>query len=227
MPLGAKRGWDAACQTSWLEKQVAHVEKFVSCYGQEAARPKLHFSLHLSEQFGRKGRTVDAFPTERKHKRFKSEVAVNVLRLHDFSSVTLLKCVEKDIATAGCTTLDTELSADCRPSQALASAMNAKTAAVAKHMTSMAVQYGKGQYTILTPDVAVAIQAAALIDGQPFLLCHELQNTGHSHDGLSHWKQTNSSVACVPLSQVARSVSALYYRTVEEHNHKTASLLLG
>ena len=90
----------------------------------------------------------------------------------------------------------------------------------------MAVKQGKGQFISLTPDVAVAIQAAALVDGQPFLLCHELQKTGHSHDSPSHWKQTSNSVSCVPLPQVARSVSALYYRTVEEPNNKTVSLLL-
>ena len=94
----------------------------------------------------------------------------------------------------------------------------------AQPFSSMAVKQGKGQFISLTPDVAVAIQAAALVDGQPFLLCHELQKTGHSHDSLSRWKQTSNSVSCVP--QVARSVSALYYRTVEEPNNKTVSLLL-
>ena len=80
----------------------------------------------------------------------------------------------------------------------------------------MAVKQGKGQFTILTPDVAVASQAAALLDCQPFLLCHELQKTGHGHD-----------VSCVPLPQVESSVSAMYYTTVEEPNNKTVSLLPG
>ena len=226
--LRAKRRPDDTSQASWSAKQVVHIDKFVSCYGQEAARPKLHFSLHLPEQLGRKGRTLDAFPTERKHKRFKTEVAVNVKRLHDFDCVSLLKCVEKDIhSTPGGHTLETQLCEAGRHSHALACAMKAKTALVAQGLTSMAVEYGKGQYTILTPDVAVAIQAAALVDGQPFLLCHELQNTGHSCDNLSHWKQTSDSMACVPLSQVASSVSALYYRTAEKQNTKTVSLLPG
>ena len=50
----------------------------------------------------------------------------------------------------------------------------------AQPFSPMAVKQGKGQFIILTPDVAAAIQAAALIDGQPFLLCHELQKTASS-----------------------------------------------
>ena len=73
----------------------------------------------------------------------------------------------------------------------------------AQPFSSMAAKQDKG--IILTPDVAVTIQAAALIDGQPFLLCHELQKTVHGHDSLSHWKQTRNSVSCVPLPQIARS----------------------
>ena len=171
---------------------------------------------------------MDAFATERKHKRFKSDVAVKVHRLHDFAKVALLKCVEADInSRATWHTLDTELVGTGRHLPALASAMKAKTALVAQHLTSMAVKYGKGQFSILTPDVAVSVQAAALIDGQPFLLCHELQKTRQSHDGLSHWKQTNDTVACVPLQQVVSSASALYIRTLKEPTAKTVSLLLG
>lgn len=226
--LHAKQSPQNACLTSWSNKQAAHIEKFVSCYGQETVRPKLHFSLHLSEQLARKGSIVDAFATERKHKRFKSDVAVKVTRLHDFAKVALLKCVEADIhSRATWHTLDTELVGTGRHLPALASAMKAKTALVAQHLTSMAVKYGKGQFSILTPDVAVSVQAAALIDGQPFLLCHELQKTRQSHDGLSHWKQTNDTVACVPLQQVVSSASALYIRTLKEPTAKTVSLLLG
>ena len=94
----ARETQTAECVPSLLvNKQAAHIENFVSCYVPESVRPKLHFSLHLSEQLGRKGRVVDAFPTERKHKRFKSEVAVKVARLRDFAKVALLKCVEADI----------------------------------------------------------------------------------------------------------------------------------
>ena len=226
--LHAKQNPQNACRATWLKKQTVHIEKYVSCYGAETARPKLHFSLHLSEQLGRKGSIVDAFATERKHKRFKSDVGVKLKRLHDFAKVALLKCVEFDIhSKATCHTLDTELGGTGRQMPALAAAMKAKTALVAQHLTSMAVKYGKGQFTILTPDVAVSIQAAALIDGQPFLLCHELKKTEQSHDSLSHWKQINNSVACVPLQQVVSSASALYIRTVEEPHNKTVSLLLG
>ena len=78
-------------------KQKKHAKGFVATYGWEVVRPKLHFSLHLPQQFADKGHAPDAFATERKHRYFKNTVAQSVRRISDFTSAALLKLTEYDI----------------------------------------------------------------------------------------------------------------------------------
>ena len=77
-------------------QQTRHATKFMECYGREWARPKLHFSRHLPQQFA-KGYMMDGFPTERKHTFFKTRVAPNRKNLENFSKFCLLELGEQDL----------------------------------------------------------------------------------------------------------------------------------
>ncbi len=98
--LKAKRSRDASQEASNLATcQRQHMRLFVATYGWEVVRPKMHYSLHLPNQFRRKGFALDAFATERKHRYFKNTVANSVRRILDFASVAMLKLTEYDMNT--------------------------------------------------------------------------------------------------------------------------------
>ena len=74
-----------------------HLQLFKQVYGEDAVRPKHHFNSHLCKQVKDSGIMMDCWPTERKNKVFKRDLAPRIARLRDFEKSILLRWVENDI----------------------------------------------------------------------------------------------------------------------------------
>lgn len=79
------------------ELQSHHLRCFKACYGAELCRPKHHYGCHLEPQCSKSGCLMDTFPTERKHKVFKQDLAPRITRLHGFEQSILLRWIEHDV----------------------------------------------------------------------------------------------------------------------------------
>lgn len=208
--------------------QKKHAKGFVETYGWEVVRPKLHFSLHLPQQFSDKGYAPDAFATERKHRYFKNTVANSIRRISDFTSAALLKLTEYDINVhQPAEKLFTQLSWPQHEMSTIATYCSAKKALVASRVEHCAVVYGKGQFFQIDSDLAIAVVGAAEIDKTFFVLGHELQNKSHISTGFSTWRQCGAEICIVPLSTAVNAERAVYNRCTVTENDTDVSLLLG
>ena len=171
----AKHGDAAAGSDKLAECQQTHVHCFVTAYGQRAARPKLHFSMHLPFQFKHKAKALDAFAVERKHHYFKSEVASRRKKLRKFAQFCLLELGERDAKMPDpVSTLATELVGNIQQSDVLAKHCGCRSALVAQGLHHLAVKHYKGQFKILSDNAAVEVMGACKLDDNHFLLCQEL-----------------------------------------------------
>lgn len=209
-------------------KQKKHAKGFVATYGWEVVRPKLHFSLHLPQQFADKGHAPDAFATERKHRYFKNTVAQSVRRISDFTSAALLKLTEYDInVQQPAEKLFTQLIGQQHEMSTIATFCSAKKAIVASRVEHCAVVYGQGQFYQIDSDVALAVCGAARIDSDFFILGKELRKKSHVSAGFSNWTQCAEEICILPLPAVVSAVRARYNRCTVTANNKDFSLLLG
>ena len=228
--LKGKRSRDASQEASHLATcQRQHMRLFVATYGWEVVRPKMHYSLHLPNQFRRKGFALDAFPTERKHRYFKNTVANSVRRISDFASVAMLKLTEYDMnTTLPADKMQTRLLGRVCDMDVLAPVLSAGKAVVSHRLEHCGQTFGANQYLLLNANpIAVAVQAAVCADSTYYLLCHELIKCKEGVCGLSHWRQRSDDYTCVPLLDVASSQEALYHRSEPSENGKHVSLLIG
>lgn len=76
--------------------QEDHLRAFQKSYGSDAVRPKHHYNLHVEEQLLRQKMVLDCWPTERKNKTFKLNLAPNLKKLQGFTKSLLLRWLEID-----------------------------------------------------------------------------------------------------------------------------------
>lgn len=77
--------------------QSHHLRCFKACYGEELCRPKHHYGCPLEPQCSKSGCLMDTFPTERKHKVFKQDLAPRIARLQGFERSILIRWIEHDL----------------------------------------------------------------------------------------------------------------------------------
>ena len=227
--LACKRGDVTQVQTNVLrQKQKEHAEQFVAAYGWQRCRPKLHYSMRIPDQVDRKQRCADAFACERKHRYFKTRIACNVLRISDFCSTALLKCVERDAhASSGCERLDAHLVGKQRPSPELASYLGCDEAVLADGLEVNAVSYLRGQYRLLSTSQAIEILKIACVGSEHLVLCQELEKRNETIPGFSRWCLKSEEVCCVLLKDVVGSALAIYQRTEAKDASRDVAILLG
>eukprot|EP00438_Fugacium_kawagutii_P012074 Skav202393 [mRNA] locus=scaffold815:34427:36337:+ [translate_table: standard] len=95
--LNMKMAGSQATSGTLLDLQMHHLRWFKKCYGSELVRPKHHYNFHVGGQTAENGVLLDCWPTERKHKRFKSDICQNVRRLEWFETSCLLRWLERDL----------------------------------------------------------------------------------------------------------------------------------
>eukprot|EP00435_Cladocopium_sp_Y103_P042961 s1265_g12.t1 len=81
-----------------LALQEEHLRLFKACYTAERCRPKHHYSLHIERQVATFQMLMDTWPTERKHKVFKSDLAPRIKRLDRFERSIMMRWIEHDLA---------------------------------------------------------------------------------------------------------------------------------
>ena len=81
-----------------LALQEEHLRLFKACYTAEKCRPKHHYSLHIERQVSTFHMLMDTWPTERKHKLFKSDLAPRIKRLDRFERSIMMRWIEHDLA---------------------------------------------------------------------------------------------------------------------------------
>ena len=225
-----KRCNAAAGSRKLAECQQKHVQCFVSAYGQRAARPKLHFSLHLPSQFERKEQALDAFPMERKHKIFKSEVAPHRNPLQKFAQSCLLELGERDAKmTDPTSTFKTELVGNIQENNMLAKQCGCHSATVAQGLNHLAVKHCKGQFKIVSSNTAVEVLGACKLNDDHFLLCQELTKTKEIASGFTCWKKPIETHAfCLLHSKnISSCEAAVFTRVTCKDNENTVWLLHG
>ena len=77
--------------------QCQHQNHFKRCYGEDRIRPKHHYRFHIDQQVDDAGVLMDTWPTERKHRVFKSDLAPRCKKLKDFEKSILLRWWELDL----------------------------------------------------------------------------------------------------------------------------------
>ena len=82
-----------------LALQEEHLKLFKKCYTAQRCRPKHHYSLHIERQVATFRMLMDTWPTERKHKVFKSDLAPRIKRLDRFERSIMMRWIEHDLST--------------------------------------------------------------------------------------------------------------------------------
>ena len=77
--------------------QSAHLSAFIAAYGVAATRPKHHFAFHIQPQVESCNVLLDCFTCERKHKVYKSFIALSLKSLSALDSSALLRFLEQDM----------------------------------------------------------------------------------------------------------------------------------
>ena len=230
--LRAKRDNAEAMVPRMRQEQREHVLSFVKCYGVSLVRPKLHYSLHLPDQWLKKKRTFDAFPTERKHQYYKSQIAPRLKKLTTLNAVALLELGENDLRIhEHDKTLSTQLlrgnaTLDCEPLQ---KQMETTQWQLAKQLQHKAVVHGKGQYKILPDGAALEIFGAAERKNAFYLLGKPLKKEKEIAPTFTCWSRlvNQTTITLLPVEDLPRCDCAALHR-VECHDTKnTVFLLLG
>ena len=215
--------------TQLQSQQTKHATKFTECYGQEWARPKLHYSRHLPQQFAL-GYVMDAFPTERKHINFKSHVAPNRKRLENFSKFCLLELGEQDLRMSESDSLiKTTFRGKVSKCPHLAAACEDPDAAVAPRIMHKGVTYGKEQFKIVAPKQAVEILGACKIRTTHYLLCVELTFHAEIAPNFTRWQSpaTSKNIVQLQLEDAQKAHNARYIRIEYHSDIRDVWLLVG
>lgn len=93
--LNAKLHPEQAHGLSALQEE--HMRLFIATYSSDMIRPKHHFNTHIESQVALSEHLMDTWPTERKNKTFKSDLAPRIKRLQGFERSILARWVESDI----------------------------------------------------------------------------------------------------------------------------------
>ena len=151
-----------------------------------------------------------------------------MVRISDFCSTALLKCVERDVhASAGHERLDAHMVGKQRPSPELASYLSCGEAVLADGLEVNAVAYGRGQYRLLSASQAIEILKVARVGSDHLILCQELEKRNETIPGFSHWCLKSEEVCCVLLKDVVGSAHAIYQRTETKDVSRNVAILLG
>ena len=212
------------------EQQKKHVSSFLKTYGATLVRPKLHYSLHLPEQFLEQKCAFDAFPGERKHIYFKSHVAPRCKCLYTFSRTALLELGEMDLKTNEKErTLKTKLHDTIELDDCLASALGKGAWKLSKKLQHEAQTHAAGQYKLLSDGSAVEIVCAAQCNHSFYLLCKELENRKEIAHGFTCWTsdKNNGKLRLLPLEILSQCDTAALKRVECKDTHKNIWLLLG
>lgn len=228
--LRAKYG-DATQEASLMkEKQKYHVSCFLQAYSATLVRPKLHYSLHLPEQFLIQKQAFDAFPGERKHIYFKSNVAPRCKCLGTLSRTALLELGEMDLKTnEKDRTLKTRLQEPIQLDNRLASAFRKGTWTVSKKLQHAAHTHAAGEYKLLPDGSAVEIICAAQGNNSYYLLCKELHKKKEIAHGFTCWtcEKKDDNLNLLPLEFLSQCDTAALKRVECKDTHKNIWLLLG
>ena len=79
--------------------QEEHLKLFKTCYTAQRCRLKHHYAMHIERQVATFHMLMDTWPTERKHKVFKSDLAPRIKRLDRFERSIMTRWVEHDLHT--------------------------------------------------------------------------------------------------------------------------------
>ena len=80
-----------------VQLQEQHRRLFKICYSEDWVRPKHHYSMHIEGQFELADMVLDTWPTERKHKVFKADLAPRIKHWQEFEKSVLMRWVEHDL----------------------------------------------------------------------------------------------------------------------------------
>ena len=228
--LRAKYG-DAAAQATLLEElQKNHVSLFVSTYGPEMVRPKLHFSLHLPQQFREQGKAVDAFPGERKHIYFKQNVAPRCKNLTHFNKTVLLELGEMDGKTNEKEfSLTTQLLNPCPLEKPLSQLFGSSNWSISEKMYHAGQSHAKEQYNLLPNGKGVKILGAAQKDNDFFILCQEMTSRKNIAPGFSSWicPEAMTNMSLLPIDLIQKCHTAALKRVERKDATTDICLLLG
>ena len=228
--LRAKYGNAVVEATRMEELQKKHVALFVSTYGPENVRPKLHFSLHLPQQFRKQQKAVDAFPGERKHIYFKQNVAPRCKALSHFAKSVLMELGEMDFKTIETEkSLSTQLLNPVQLATPVSQPFGSGKWQMSKKMLHAGRCHGQGQYKLLPHGAALKILGALQKETDFFLLCQEMTCRQKITTGFSCWNypDTNPKMSLLPMNMLEKCEEAVLKRVGHKDAQTDICLLLG
>ena len=198
---------DLPAHSTLLRHQQAHMTAFEEAYPDQQ-RPKMHYSLHITEQIKRMNLFLDAFPMERKHRHYKRLCSSKVGQpgKSSFARTALLELVTHELDDPlPKDFLNTKLLGKKKKSAAVGAVTASQEPAwLSATLQHEGVKYGKGQYLLLSNTTACQILAGVEQGSNFFLLCNLLQPVATAERGRTCWKKpklTNNSTALVEVTK--------------------------
>ena len=138
-----------------------HGEAFFAAYGEDAAKPKFHFAMHITSQVLRDGMLLDTWACERKHSILKS-AALHIDNTLRFERSVLARALNLHLEglVSGCLR---DWVPRAEPCPELATTIGARSCAVAREMRFMGLRWGQGDVFFLN-DVVYELVCAALVE---------------------------------------------------------------
>ena len=220
---------DLPSHSTLLRRQQAHMTAFEEAYPDQQ-RPKMHYSLHITEQIKKMNLFLDAFPMERKHRHYKSLCSSKVGQpgKSSFARTALLELVTHELDDPlPKDFLNTKLLGKKKKSAAVGAVTASQEPAwLSATLQHEGVKYGKGQYLLLSNTTACQILAGVEQSGNFFLLCNLLQPVATAERGRTYWKKPKLADNSTALVEVTKDFNKFAQPTAYHRNDDPDSLWL-
>ena len=194
-----------------LDLQKKHMLSFHLAHPDQQ-RPKLHYSLHITEQVKQHQVLLDVFCCERKHRQFKTLCASKLGQpgKQSFAKAILLQLVSQDIATPLCAeTLNTHLGNKCHASEKIARALGSSEKAwLSASLTHKGIRYGRNQIVQFTESIAAEILGTLEHNNQHLLLVDVLKPVQVAQADRNCWQRTHPSEKSTYLMAITEDFNA-------------------
>ena len=180
-------------------RQQCHLQAFMKCYGQDAVRPKHHYSLLIGDQCLEHKMLLDCFVLERKHRETK-RAANQVLKstIYEQSVMAIIWNNMLDGNREGA--LEDQLLGPQCAAPDLASDLSARQVLVGRCLQHNMIKIAVND-VLANKHSAIVVIACMLVDSRLQLLVKTYDLVRGSIGHASRWKSENRELAILDLSQ--------------------------
>ena len=196
-----------------LALQEKHFALHIAAYGCDHARPKWHFAVHCWSQCQRWGRLLDATCCERKHRAYKSGVALNLQWSKDYDKSALLALATQELQQGSPAERLHGLLLGCaRPNIDVAAALGVPQETLfSLGLEVGSVSFRKKGFFELAADQAAEIVAACSWAGKKSLVIQTWTRDVSAYPGIARWRLKNPDSFALCPAKLCHKVSCFRF----------------